>query len=57
MKEVEKKVILVGKVERGGSGEWFGMEVGKMGGMGKWIVKGGEEILEEVEGEKGEEGI
>ncbi len=49
VKEVEKKVIFLRKLVRGGSEHSFGIHVAKMAGMPQSIVKRADEILKQLE--------
>ncbi len=49
VKEVNKQVLFVRKLERGGSEHSFGIHVAKMAGMPQSIVKRSEQILKELE--------
>ncbi|MFN4123267.1 MAG: DNA mismatch repair protein MutS [Flavobacteriales bacterium] len=49
VKEVDKKIIFLRKLKRGGSEHSFGIHVAKMAGMPKPIVERAEHILKELE--------
>ena len=49
VKEVDNKVIVLRKLERGGSEHSFGIHVAKLAGMPKTIVKRANEILKQLE--------
>lgn len=49
VKEVDKKIIFLRKLKRGGSEHSFGIHVAKMAGMPKPIVDRAEQILKELE--------
>lgn len=49
VKEVDKKIIFLRKLERGGSAHSFGIHVAKMAGMPQSIVKRSEKILVQLE--------
>ena len=51
VKEVDKKVIFLRKLVRGGSAHSFGIHVAKMAGMPQSIVKRSEQILKDLESE------
>lgn len=57
VKEVDNKVIFLRKLERGGSEHSFGIQVAKMAGMPKTIVKRADEILHQLEKENRQEGM
>lgn len=57
VKEVDNRVIFLRKLERGGSEHSFGINVAKMAGMPKSIVKRADEILHQLETENRQEGI
>ncbi|MDD3079318.1 MAG: DNA mismatch repair protein MutS [Paludibacter sp.] len=57
VKEVDKKVIFLRKLVRGGSEHSFGIHVAKMAGMPQSIVKRAEQILKELESENRQTGI
>jgi DNA mismatch repair protein MutS len=57
VKEVEKKVIFLRKLERGGSEHSFGIHVAKMAGMPQSIVKRSEQILKQLETDNRQNGI
>ena len=57
VKEVDNKVILLRKLERGGSEHSFGIHVAKMAGMPKSIVKRANEILKQLESDNRQQGI
>lgn len=50
VREVNKKVIFLRKLVRGGSEHSFGIHVAKMAGMPQSVVKRAEQILKELEG-------
>ena len=56
IKELEKRVIFLRKLVRGGSEHSFGIHVAEMAGMPKSVVKRANEILEELEAGEGTEG-
>lgn len=49
VKEVDKRIIFLRKLKRGGSEHSFGIHVAKMAGMPKQIVERAEQILNELE--------
>lgn len=49
VKEVDKKIIFLRKLSRGGSEHSFGIHVAKMAGMPKSVVERADEILESLE--------
>lgn len=49
VREVDKKVIFLRKLQRGGSEHSFGIHVAKMAGMPQSIVKRSEQILKQLE--------
>ncbi|MBO7316492.1 MAG: DNA mismatch repair protein MutS, partial [Paludibacteraceae bacterium] len=49
VKEVEKQVVFLRKLERGGSEHSFGIHVAKMAGMPRSVVKRADEILQQLE--------
>ncbi len=51
VKEVDKKVIFLRKLVKGGSAHSFGIHVAKMAGMPQSIVKRSEQILKDLESE------
>jgi DNA mismatch repair protein MutS len=57
VKEVEKKIIFMRKLVRGGSEHSFGIHVAKMAGMPQSIVKRSEQILKDLETENRQTGI
>jgi DNA mismatch repair protein MutS len=57
VKEVEKKVIFLRKLVRGGSEHSFGIHVAKMAGMPKSIVKRSEQILKQLETDNRQAGV
>ncbi len=57
VKEVEKKIIFLRKLERGGSEHSFGIHVAKMAGMPQSIVKRAEKILKQLETDNRQNGI
>ena len=57
VKEVDNKVIVLRKLERGGSEHSFGIHVAKMAGMPKSIVKRANEILKQLESDNRQQGI
>ena len=57
VKEVDKKIIFLRKLVRGGSEHSFGIHVAKMAGMPQSIVKRSEQILEELESENRQNGV
>ena len=57
VKEVDNKVIFLRKLERGGSEHSFGIQVAKMAGMPKSIVKRANEILKQLESDNRQQGI
>lgn len=57
VKEVDKKIIFLRKLERGGSEHSFGIHVAKMAGMPKSIVKRSNEILKQLESDNRQQGI
>ncbi|HRZ96653.1 MAG TPA: DNA mismatch repair protein MutS [Paludibacter sp.] len=57
VKEVDKKVIFLRKLARGGSEHSFGIHVAKMAGMPMSIVKRSEQILKELETENRQTGV
>ncbi|HLP04562.1 MAG TPA: DNA mismatch repair protein MutS [Paludibacter sp.] len=57
VKEVDKKVIFLRKLVRGGSEHSFGIHVAKMAGMPHSIVKRSEQILKQLETDNRQSGI
>ena len=57
VKEVDKKVIFLRKLVRGGSEHSFGIHVAKMAGMPQSIVKRSEQILLQLETDNRQSGI
>lgn len=57
VKEVDKKVIFLRKLVRGGSEHSFGIHVAKMAGMPQSIVKRAEKILKDLESENRQTGV
>ncbi len=57
VKEVDKKIIFLRKLVRGGSQHSFGIHVAKMAGMPPSIVKRSEKILEQLEKSNGSNDI
>jgi len=57
VKEVEKKVIFLRKLIRGGSEHSFGIHVAKMAGMPQSIVKRSEQILKQLETDNRQTGV
>ena len=57
VKEVDKKVIFLRKLVRGGSAHSFGIHVAKMAGMPQSIVKRSDEILKQLETDNRQNGI
>ena len=57
VREVDKKVIFVRKLQPGGSNHSFGIHVANMAGMPKSIVKRAESILKQMESNAAAEGI
>ncbi|MDO9152592.1 MAG: DNA mismatch repair protein MutS [Paludibacter sp.] len=57
VKEVDKKVIFLRKLIRGGSEHSFGIHVAKMAGMPQSIVKRSEQILTQLETDNRQSGI
>jgi len=49
VKEIDKKIIFLRKLERGGSEHSFGIHVAKMAGMPQSIVKRADQILRQLE--------
>jgi len=56
-KEIDKKIIFLRKLERGGSAHSFGIHVAKMAGMPHSIVKRSERILKQLENDNRQTGI
>ena len=57
VKEVDDKVIFLRKLVPGGSNHSFGIHVARMAGMPKSVVKRADEILVQLEGDKGGESL
>ena len=57
VKEIDNKVIFLSKLERGGSEHSFGINVAKMAGMPKSIVKRANDILHQLETDNRQQGI
>ena len=57
VREVNKKVVFVRKLQPGGSNHSFGIHVADMAGMPKSIVKRAEKILQQMETNAASEGI
>jgi len=57
VKEVDKKIIFLRKLVKGGSEHSFGIHVAKMAGMPQSIVKRSEQILKELESENRQTGV
>jgi DNA mismatch repair protein MutS len=57
VKEVDKKVIFLRKLVRGGSEHSFGIHVAKMAGMPQSIVKRSEQILKQLETDNRQNGV
>ncbi|MDR1584931.1 MAG: DNA mismatch repair protein MutS [Prevotellaceae bacterium] len=57
VKEIDKKIIFLRKLERGGSAHSFGIHVAKMAGMPQSIVKRAEKILTQLETDNRQSGI
>ena len=57
VKEVDKKVIFLRKLVRGGSEHSFGIHVAKMAGMPQSIVKRSEQILKQLESDNRQTGV
>lgn len=57
VKEVDKKIIFLRKLVRGGSEHSFGIHVAKMAGMPQSIVKRSEKILKQLETDNRQSGI
>ncbi len=57
VKEVDKKIIFLRKLVRGGSEHSFGIHVAKMAGMPQSIVKRAEKILKQLETDNRQSGI
>ena len=57
VREVNKKVVFVRKLQPGGSNHSFGIHVADMAGMPKSIVKRAERILQQMESNAAAEGI
>jgi DNA mismatch repair protein MutS len=57
VKEVDKRVIFLRKLVRGGSEHSFGIHVAKMAGMPQSIVKRSEQILKQLETDNRQSGI
>jgi DNA mismatch repair protein MutS len=54
IKELEDKVIFLRTLKEGGSEHSFGIHVARMAGMPKSVIKRANEVLLELEGEKGD---
>ena len=57
VKEVDKKVIFLRKLVKGGSEHSFGIHVAKMAGMPQSIVKRSEQILKQLETDNRQSGV
>lgn len=57
VKEIDKKIIFLRKLIRGGSEHSFGIHVAKMAGMPQSIVKRSEQILTQLESDNRQTGI
>ncbi|MDD3194716.1 MAG: DNA mismatch repair protein MutS [Paludibacter sp.] len=57
VREVDKKIIFLRKLERGGSEHSFGIHVARMAGMPKSIVKRSEQILKQLETDNRQNGV
>ncbi len=57
VKEIDKKIIFLRKLLRGGSEHSFGIHVAKMAGMPQSIVKRSEQILTQLENDNRQTGI
>jgi DNA mismatch repair protein MutS len=57
VKEVDKKIIFLRKLVRGGSEHSFGIHVAKMAGMPQSIVKRSEKILKQLETDNRQSGV
>ncbi|GAB1416623.1 DNA mismatch repair protein MutS [Paludibacter sp.] len=57
VKEIDKKIIFLRKLVRGGSEHSFGIHVAKMAGMPQSIVKRSEQILKQLESDNRQNGI
>jgi DNA mismatch repair protein MutS len=57
VKEVDKKIIFLRKLARGGSEHSFGIHVAKMAGMPQSIVKRSEQILKQLETDNRQNGV
>lgn len=57
VKEIDKKIIFLRKLVRGGSEHSFGIHVAKMAGMPQSIVKRAEKILQQLESDNRKDGI
>ena len=57
VKEVDKKIIFLRKLVRGGSEHSFGIHVAKMAGMPQSIIKRSEKILKQLENDNRQSGI
>lgn len=57
VKEIDKKVIFLRKLVRGGSEHSFGIHVAKMAGMPQSIVKRSEQILKQLETDNRQSGV
>ena len=57
VREIDKKVLFLRKLEEGGSEHSFGIHVASMAGMPKSIVRRAESILKQMEAKSGKDGI
>ena len=57
VKEIDKRIIFLRKLVRGGSEHSFGIHVAKMAGMPQSIVKRSEQILKQLESDNRQNGI
>ena len=57
VKEIDKKIIFLRKLVKGGSEHSFGIHVAKMAGMPMSIVKRSEQILKDLESENRQTGV
>jgi DNA mismatch repair protein MutS len=57
VKEIDKKVIFLRKLVKGGSEHSFGIHVAKMAGMPQSIVKRSEQILKQLESDNRQSGV
>lgn len=57
VKEINKQIIFLRKLERGGIAHSFGIHVAKMAGMPQSIVQRSEQILEQLESDNRQNGI